>query len=426
MALIEREFGDKVADAAIKYYLSHVSENPIDDDSDVSMISNMLFTDGFDLTMYMESRHYDMKTAENMLSASVLSASMITPGWECTPCIEPANDVDFCVYYDDKINMITMAEDEVKMEYVLSMAIRRGDDYIAELLEFADNEYINKLFPATEIDANINDENINEVNAELIVSNISKMHHIMQEAEQIDNALITHLLIFCAVGDVPRKKFNVMEISPLSTDVVDGNINPIFITRKGKLTVNSDAANLDPLAKVTVMESSELFSKLCELSDKFKINASSKLFGDSDKYDDFIRCYLAHKTISTYGDSKRWSNLLDNGKFSDVEIRCRSSNDASALCSGSVSIRAHKLILATFSEYFEALLYGEFANQSAEQIRILTIDNVEETQMREILTYMYRGYVDFDNIASISELISAADYLRVIDLVKFFEDELYN
>lgn len=375
MSLLERDFGENVSDAAIKYYLSH-KHNIQCSNLEVQFVNNLLFGD-VDSDDYLRDRHYDMTTAENMLST--LASSTIGD-----------SNIDFCIYYDDRINMLMLSEDpeNAKWKYITSIAVRRDDDYSEDITNYITSTYVGeKLLNGDEDD---------------ISYTISRMLSILNIAEMSGN-LISHLIIF-----ENGTKYNIVEISPFGSEVISGAIYPIDITPSSNIKITDEAKNNDPLMTIIEVTSAELFSKICEISPNFNEYISSSILQSSTEVDLFMKEYLSGRNVIV---AENWTrDLLFNEKFSDIMVESADGE----------KFPAHKLILSRFSKYFETLCYGAF-----NKVDVVRLD-IGGTQIKEVFTYIYAGFINFHEIESVSELISAAEYLQIDKLTEFFAIELYS
>ena len=60
-----------------------------------------------------------------------------------------------------------------------------------------------------------------------------------------------------------------------------------------------------------------------------------------------------------------------------------------------VRVTAHRLILASQSEYFDRLLFGEMREACEDEIQLSDVENVEAFQL--LMQYAYSGCVDIQN-----------------------------
>ena len=58
-------------------------------------------------------------------------------------------------------------------------------------------------------------------------------------------------------------------------------------------------------------------------------------------------------------------------------------------------VTAHRIILASQSEYFDRLLFGEMREAREDKIQLSDIENVETFQL--LMQYAYSGHVDIQN-----------------------------
>ena len=109
----------------------------------------------------------------------------------------------------------------------------------------------------------------------------------------------------------------------------------------------------------------------------------------------------------------RWNNhqhnlldsfqtLLQDEAFCDVTLACDDGQ----------IIRAHRLVLASCSTYFASLLSAT----STQDHPIIILKDVRGQEMKEILSYMYRGSVNVEN-SRLNDLLKVGDSLKVKGLV---------
>ena len=60
-----------------------------------------------------------------------------------------------------------------------------------------------------------------------------------------------------------------------------------------------------------------------------------------------------------------------------------------------VRVTAHRLILASQTEYFDRLLFGEMREAHEDEIQLSDVENVEAFQL--LMQYAYSGCVDIQN-----------------------------
>ena len=72
----------------------------------------------------------------------------------------------------------------------------------------------------------------------------------------------------------------------------------------------------------------------------------------------------------------------------------KSHTDVTFLVQGTC-IRAHRIILASQSEYFDRLLFGKMREAHEDAIQLTDIENIEAFQ--RLMQYSYSGRVDIQN-----------------------------
>jgi len=105
-------------------------------------------------------------------------------------------------------------------------------------------------------------------------------------------------------------------------------------------------------------------------------------------------------------DSKHGSHLLKglltmykDGRYSDVTLKIGEKR----------KVQAHRVVLASFSPYFEALLGTNWEDGKKDEIEILSLD---ESAVGDLIEFAYSGNIDIskDNVQT---LLEAANYLGV-------------
>lgn len=94
--------------------------------------------------------------------------------------------------------------------------------------------------------------------------------------------------------------------------------------------------------------------------------------------------------------------VYDNGKFSDVTLQA-----------GEVKFPAHKVILASRSQVFDAMFQHDTKES---QTNIVNIENIEPEVLSDMLQYMYTGSVNDFSVEKAMYLYPVAD--------KYFLEEL--
>ncbi|GIY40627.1 speckle-type POZ protein [Caerostris extrusa] len=110
--------------------------------------------------------------------------------------------------------------------------------------------------------------------------------------------------------------------------------------------------------------------------------------------------------------SNDFLHLLDQGvsSFADVNLKC-----------GSVTVPAHKNILAARSPVFAAM----FATEMRENItNVVDITDLEVSALRNMLTFMYSGRIENLTAASAGDLLFAADKYQLQGLKTMCSDFL--
>lgn len=100
-----------------------------------------------------------------------------------------------------------------------------------------------------------------------------------------------------------------------------------------------------------------------------------------------MHAYSFTLVASSYQSSLS-NDLWKNKEFTDVVLDVDGEK-----------IPAHKLILATKSPYFRALLYGEMREASQEEV---TLPNIPLTPFKRVLEYAYTGKLEIEEPLEVS------------------------
>ena len=76
--------------------------------------------------------------------------------------------------------------------------------------------------------------------------------------------------------------------------------------------------------------------------------------------------------------------------------------------------RAHRVVLASFSPYFEALLGNNWEEGKKDEIEILGLD---ENAVSDLINFAYSGNIKI-NKDNVQSLLEAANYLGIVEFVK--------
>lgn len=127
---------------------------------------------------------------------------------------------------------------------------------------------------------------------------------------------------------------------------------------------------------------------------------------------DFTEVLHVHAKDSTHRLIKGLLVTYKSGKYCDVTLKIGETQ----------KLRAHRVVLASFSRYFEALLGDNWEEGKKDEIEVLGLD---EDAVSDLIEFAYSGHVDIskDNVQT---LLEAADYLGVEFVKKSCEDFLRN
>lgn len=119
---------------------------------------------------------------------------------------------------------------------------------------------------------------------------------------------------------------------------------------------------------------------------------------------------VLHAKDSTHSLLKGLWDTYKSGKYYDITLRIGVQQ----------KLRAHRVVLASFSAYFEALLGDNWEESKKDEIEVLGLD---EDAVRDLIEFAYSGHIDIgkDNVQT---LLEAANYLGVEFVKKSCEDFL--
>ena len=104
-------------------------------------------------------------------------------------------------------------------------------------------------------------------------------------------------------------------------------------------------------------------------------------------------------------------------------LRTESMTDVTLICKGGQTIRAHRVVLSTFSPYFRAIFEAQpFANNPC-QYPVIVIKDLELSELRAIVDFIYRGEVSVVR-DKLPMVLQAARALEVSGLADLKVDQL--
>ena len=99
--------------------------------------------------------------------------------------------------------------------------------------------------------------------------------------------------------------------------------------------------------------------------------------------------------------------MYKDSKYSDVSLKISHER----------TIQAHRVVLASFSPYFEALLGGKWKEGSKNEIELLGLN---ETAVNNLIEFAYSGTIEI-NKDNVQTVLEAANYLGVEFVRRFLE-----
>ena len=107
---------------------------------------------------------------------------------------------------------------------------------------------------------------------------------------------------------------------------------------------------------------------------------------------------------------QKLSDFRDKEKYCDVQIRVQ---DKTFSC--------HRVVLASASEYFDAMFGGRFKESSSE-IPVITLLDIDAVTFKSIIELIYTGCKPAVNVANVRSLLKIGQFLGMHDLVTKCEE----
>lgn len=103
-----------------------------------------------------------------------------------------------------------------------------------------------------------------------------------------------------------------------------------------------------------------------------------------------------------------FSNFLRNDSMTDVTL----------ICNGGQTIRAHRVILSTFSPYFRAIFESQPFSNNPYQYPVIVIKDLELNELKTIIDFIYKGEVSVsrDKLTSVLQAAKALEVSGLADL----------
>jgi len=103
-----------------------------------------------------------------------------------------------------------------------------------------------------------------------------------------------------------------------------------------------------------------------------------------------------------------FSNLLRNESMTDVTL----------ICNGGQTIRAHRVILSTFSPYFKTIFESQPFSNNPCQYPVIVIKDLELNELKTIIDFIYKGEVSVsrDKLQSVLQAAKALEVSGLADL----------
>jgi len=99
-------------------------------------------------------------------------------------------------------------------------------------------------------------------------------------------------------------------------------------------------------------------------------------------------------------------------------LRNESMTDVTLICNGGQTIRAHRIILSTFSPYFRTIFESQPFSNNPCQYPVIVIKDLETSELRTIIDFIYKGEVSVsrDKLQSVLQAAKALEVSGLADL----------
>lgn len=99
-------------------------------------------------------------------------------------------------------------------------------------------------------------------------------------------------------------------------------------------------------------------------------------------------------------------------------LRNESMTDVTLICNGGQTIRAHRVILSTFSPYFRTIFESQPFSNNPCQYPVIVIKDLEISELRTIIDFIYKGEVSVsrDKLQSVLQAAKALEVSGLADL----------
>lgn len=106
-------------------------------------------------------------------------------------------------------------------------------------------------------------------------------------------------------------------------------------------------------------------------------------------------------------------------------LKSESMADVTLICSGGQTIRAHRVILSTFSPYFRAIFESQPFSNNPCQYPVIVIKDLGLAELRAIVEFIYRGETSVPR-EKLAIVLQAARELEISGLADFKNDSSIN
>lgn len=117
-------------------------------------------------------------------------------------------------------------------------------------------------------------------------------------------------------------------------------------------------------------------------------------------------CHLASSYYSNF--FKNLKVLYEDERFYDIELHCGNEGEEFEI------IRAHKVILSSSSSYFEAMFGNDFTESKN---KVVKFHSINHNILKILVNFIYTGKLIEINQCNVQELLAAADFLQLHDVV---------
>lgn len=152
-------------------------------------------------------------------------------------------------------------------------------------------------------------------------------------------------------------------------------------------------------------------------------NGGELLSGSQAGANSGLNLNLSHSGLKNQTNSRplklRRVNHTDEILFGFASLLVNESmTDVTLICNGGQTIRAHRIILSTFSPYFRTIFESQPFSNNPCQYPVIVIKDLEISELRTIIDFIYKGEVSVsrDKLQSVLQAAKALEVSGLADL----------